>query len=296
MSWKQIKTLALVFLIVLDAALAGLVRFRYRQKNYYDGEIVRNVTALLNESEIYLDTNVLSEKIVSYPVLAGSATEESYRTALGLMAGAEVKDTERGMECAGKTGVYRLDTGRLFSYEAYGFVPVSESQTVPVADAEAIGAEAAARLSAFILADDRSDASSGGKYAMGFVCRDIAYSVAGGYYIATMAQTAGGLVTDAVLRIRFRDDAILSVDGNLLPFSPSRSLKPGGKDLLTVLLNEKAYWDAGEDKRIRLIDGVEYAYAIYYDMKDSFYLTPVCLLCYEDGSVAEYDMMTGERQ
>ncbi|MBQ0010866.1 MAG: hypothetical protein KBS76_07190, partial [Ruminococcus sp.] len=205
-------------------------------------------------------------------------------------------EPEKGLECSGKTGLYRLDAGHLFSYEAHGFSPAPESATVSVADGEKIGAEAAARLSSFVMAGDRADVSSGGKYAIGFSCREIAYSVSGGYYVATMDLMAGGLVTDAALSVRFREDAFLTVKGNLLLASPSRSLKPGGKDLLTILLNEKAYWDAGSEKQIRLIGSVEYAYAIYYDMKDSFYLIPVCRLCYEDGTVAEYDMMTGERQ
>lgn len=292
MSWKQIKTLALVFLLLLDAVLAGLVWSRYRQKNYYDGETVRNVSALLEKSAIYLDTSVLSEKIVSYPVLTGSASWADYREALGRMAGADVRETEKGLECAGKTGIYRLDTGHLFSYEAYGFVPAAEPYTVAVTDAETIGAEAAERLSAFLLTDDRTDV----RYAIRFSCREVAYSVSGGYYIATMILMAGGLPTDSVLRVCFGEDAFLSAEGNFLPFAPMRSLKPDAKDLPTILLQEKAYRDAEEEKRVRRIVGVEYAYAVYYDMKDSFYLTPVCRLCFEDGTAAEYDMMTGERQ
>ena len=77
MSWKQIKTFAIVMLCVMNAVFLFLIMQRHYRASYYDDDLVDSALLVFRESELYVDRSFLSEKVVSLPVYVGTTDSQT---------------------------------------------------------------------------------------------------------------------------------------------------------------------------------------------------------------------------
>ena len=68
MSWKNLKTLAIAILLVMDVFFLYSLIARERAARYYDSELIDAATKIFHESSLYVDKSFLTERIVSLPV------------------------------------------------------------------------------------------------------------------------------------------------------------------------------------------------------------------------------------
>ena len=106
MKWKNLKSFAIAVLLVLNAVFGVLVYIRYTDENYYDKELIENMTTLLSESDIALAGNALSDKIVKLNVLVGTVSAAKTAEALTLMSGAAPESESDALVCRAGNAVY----------------------------------------------------------------------------------------------------------------------------------------------------------------------------------------------
>ncbi len=116
MKWKNLKSFAIAVLLVLNVIFGILVYIRYTDENYYDKELIENMTTLLSESDIVLAGNALSDKIVKLNTLVGTVSAAKTADALALMSGASPESGGESLVCRSGNAVYSHDGKNTFSY------------------------------------------------------------------------------------------------------------------------------------------------------------------------------------
>lgn len=297
MKWKNLKSFAIAMLILLNTVAGILVYIRYTEENYYDRETIENMTALLDESDIVLAPQALSEKITRLYVLAGAYSEEKTAQALtGISGAAPVYDGEKYV-CHVGNSVYTHDGMREFSYMRTDIPAPDATGAVSPANAARESENARRAVKEFLHFGELFP--TGGKYKADLVCREILYSPSGGFFAARLYLEIAGAYTDNEIVAYLRGDTVIGISGKL-PFAfPSESIKAQETGILTALLSEKAFIDsqraAGTAKGILVLSHISYSYITWFDMKNTVYFTPVCELHYTNGDCSRYDMITGER-
>ena len=293
MKWKNLLNFAIAVLLLLNAVFGVFVYIRYMDENYYDKEIIENMTALLSRSDIVLEQKALSDKIAKLYTLRGTVSREKTAEALKYMSGTAAESDGDMLICRTENAVYTHDGIKAFSYRRSDIPEPDATGAVSVSNAERAGERAASAVWEFLSLGKLLSGS--GKYKCELICRDILYSPSGGFFAAKLTMRIGGLDTDNTLTVYIRDETPLFIEGDLLLAMPEQALAAEEIGVLTVLLDEKAYVDALPEKKTRILSRISYSYIIWFDMKDNFYFTPICELCYESGEISRYDMITGER-
>lgn len=293
MKWKNLKSFAIAVLLVLNVLFGILVYIRYTDENYYDKELTENMTALLSESDIVLAGNALSDKIVKLNALVGTVSAAKTADALTLISGASPESEGEALVCRAGNAVYSHDGKSAFSYKRSDISEPDATGAVSVANAEEEGRRAADAVWKFLSLDKIFTGE--GKYKSKLVCRDIRYSLSGGFFAAELALCMGGFETDNILTAYLRDGVPLMIEGSLPLSAPDGAMAVQEIGMLTVLLDEKAYVDTLPVKKKRILSQISYSYITWFDMNGKFYFTPICELRYESGELSRYDMITGER-
>lgn len=293
MKWKNLKSFAIAVLLVLNVVFGILVYIRYTDENYYDKELIENMTTLLSESDIVLAGNALSDKIVKLNALVGTVSAAKTADALALMSGTSPESGGDALVCRTGNAVYSHDGKNAFSYRRSDISEPDATGAVSVANAEEEGRRAADAVWKFLSLDKIFTGE--GKYKSKLICRDIRYSLSGGFFAAELALCIGGLETDNVLTAYLRDGVPLMIEGSLPLSVPESAMAVQEIGVLTVLLDEKAYVDTLPVKKTRILSQISYSYITWFDMNGKFYFTPICELRYESGELSRYDMITGER-
>ena len=66
MSWKNLKTFAIVVLLIMNVFFGTEVYRQYKRMNYYSEKEINSVTELLSESGIYVNEDILRAKSYRY--------------------------------------------------------------------------------------------------------------------------------------------------------------------------------------------------------------------------------------
>ena len=80
MSWKNLKILAIVILLVMDSFFLFSLIKRTRSARYYDGALIDSALSVFRESSFYVDRKFLSSRKASIPVYSGAVDEDSLST------------------------------------------------------------------------------------------------------------------------------------------------------------------------------------------------------------------------
>ncbi|MBQ8578994.1 MAG: hypothetical protein IJ449_13670 [Clostridia bacterium] len=90
MNWSRIRWLLIVCLLLLNGVLGALLYRQYRAENVVSRAALERTAALLAQSGVTLDVDIVPTAVIKDDVYSISMTEDDYRAALSRMAGSAV--------------------------------------------------------------------------------------------------------------------------------------------------------------------------------------------------------------
>lgn len=300
MSWKTLKTFAIVILLVIDSFFFMEIRGRVRAESHYDPSLIDSAVSVLHESELYVDRKFLAGKIVSLPVYAGESDAGTLADAF-LRAGYTGREEPLGTRYVGEDEEFFFGNDFSFFYftketEEKPSLLLRDGTYVRVGhDSMAENAERA--VYAFLRAHGIASKKRG---QYGYVFQTAEVYVSGGTFIVHVMQFLDGLAIADGAYFLVEGDRVMAADGMLSPAAPSSRLKAETLDLMDILFIEKTilderYRESGEVSRERrVLSSVTYFYEPYFGADGRFYLVPVCTLSYTDGKMSRYNLVSGK--
>ncbi len=301
MSWKNLKTFAIVVLLIMNVFFGTEVYRRYKKMNYYSEKEISSVTELLSESGISVGEDILRARKVSAPAYMRASEEAEFLSALRLFGNVS-RDGEK-YTVSGDCGKWNFGSDGSFEYRAADDAPmpvsVMESGTVSaVFMIDRYTEKLEAAMKSAICFDDINSlsANKGAKpshaelYRL-YTDRDT------GNYIAMFLQYTGRIQTSQAFYLLVNESGeVLSGEGSISLLLPDEKLKTDCVDLLTVLFDEKrwadVYLSSGTAGRLSLSE-LYYSYDIYRTGEGLEYYVPTVNLIYSDGTVHSYNMIDG---
>ncbi len=306
MSWKKLKTFAIVVLCLMNLGFLFLIMQRNYRATHYEEELIDSVTNIFRESALYVDRSFLSGKVVSLPVYVGQ-TEQKASSELPVVcaiekAGFELRKEPGGIRCENAVGefyfgddfgFYYMEKGRydrpseLLTTERYILL---KENTGSIADILHV-VDIFLRRYEFL-----SEENSQYGY-------EIAYSEvysSGVNYIVTLSQSINGVPVHEELCVMVSGGRVVSADGIFATESPVSREKAETVDIIDILFEEKAYLDAVYRENgsfaytPMVLSDISYSYAVYFDAAGSFYLVPLCEVQYVNGDVRTYNCVSGK--
>lgn len=306
MSWKKLKTFAIVILCVMNLSFLFLILQRNYRATHYEEDLIDSVISVFRESELYVDRSFLSEKVVSLPVYTGVAERESLSELAVVRAieeaGYEIREEPGGIRCENAVGefyfgddfgFYYIEKGRydrpsdLLATERYILLKENESnkeETLRVVDA-------------FL---EKYDFLSAQSARYGY---EIAYSAvysSGVNYIVTLSQSIDNIPVHEEICVMVSGGRVVGADGIFATGVPASREKAETVDIVDILFEEKAHLDAvyrangSFSYTPMVLSEISYSYAVYFDAAGSFYLVPLCEVRYANGDVRTYNCVSGK--
>ena len=311
MSWKNLKTFAIIVLIIMNIFFGIEVNRQYKRAHYYSESEIASVRALMSESGIYIEESYLRAKKVSLPAYKreykDGATKEAVREVFG---SAEADDGKYVAKTASGTYCFFGDGG--FEYRREGetemprqVIDSSRARQIFILDEYTEKLEAAMKKAMPIekinsLSQNRKAEKTDAKLYRLFVTDD-------GCYAAMFLQYIGGVQSsNAFYMLTDASGNIVSGEGNFSLLLPDEKLKADCADLLTVLFDEKRwadeYFSAQQQKdpaakKIQLtLSMLYYSYDAYRSADGTEFYVPVINLVYSDGTVNSYNLTDGMKK
>ena len=306
MSWKQIKTFAIVMLCVMNAVFLFLIMQRHYRASYYDDDLVDSALLVFRESELYVDRSFLSEKVVSLPVYVGTTDSQTLEDLAVVRAiakaGYELHREPGGIRCENAVGefyfgddfgFYYIEKGR---YDRPSDLLATERYILLKED----GADKLGALNVVASFLEKYDFLSAETVRYGY---EIAYSEvysSGVNYIVTLSQSIEGVPVCERICVMVSGGRVVSADGIFATEPPETKEKAEPVDLINILFEEKAYLDAlyreggSFSYTPMVLTDVSYSYAVYFDAAGSFYLVPLCEVGYANGETRTYNCVSGK--
>ena len=192
MSWKNLKTLAIVILFVIDVFFFMEIRGRVRAENHYAPSLIDSAVSVLHESELYVDRKFLAGKIVSLPVYAGESDAGTLADAF-LRAGCTEREEPLGTRYVGEDEEFFF--GNDFSF-FYFTKEVEEKPSVMLKDGAYVRVENDSRaedaehvVDAFLRAHGIMPKKRG---QFGYAIQTAEVYVSGGTFIVHVTQSLDG--------------------------------------------------------------------------------------------------------
>lgn len=301
MSWKNLKTFAIIVLLIMNVFFGTEVYRQYKRMNYYSEKEISSVTELLSESGIYVNEDILRAKKLSIPAYMRTSSDVELLSALRLFGNVSRSGEKYIVSNGYKTWSFGNDGSFEYRSAENVSMPVSliESGTVSAVfmiDEYTERLEAA--MNGIICFDNINalPANKGAKpshaelYRL-YTDRDT------GYYVAMFLQYTDKMQTSQAFYLLIDENGeVLSGEGSISLLLPNEKLKTDCVDLLTVFFDEKrwadAYFSSGKTGRL-LLSELYYSYDIYRLSDGSEYYVPTVNLIYSDGTVHSYNMIDG---
>ena len=123
MSWKHLKTLAIVILLMMDVIFVFNVAERKRAVAYYDDALIDSAITVLKESGLYVERSFLEEKKQNASVYVGKISADAFTPIMAAMAeqGYTAEEEPGGLSFAGEKGRFFFGNDFLFTYYETGF-------------------------------------------------------------------------------------------------------------------------------------------------------------------------------
>ncbi len=306
MSWKQLKSLAIAVLIVMDAVFLFLVLQRNYLATHYDRALADSAIEVYRQSELYVDRSILSDRIVSLPVYTG-ITESGRLRELPVVK----KITEMGYKLTDEPGGIRCENavGEFYFAEDFGFYYREKGRYDRPSDLLATERY-------ILLTEERGYKESALRVVQNFLEKynflsadgthygyDISYSdvySSGVNYIVTLSQSIEGIPVHGDICVMVSGGRVVSADGVFATEAPVNREKAETVDLLNIFFAEKAALDeayrAGGSFSYtpHVVSSVSYSYAVYFDAERNFYLVPLCEVKYVGGERRVYNCVSGK--
>jgi|GEM_PF-2146611 hypothetical protein len=302
MSWKNLKILAIVILLVMDSFFLFSLIKRTRSARYYDGALIDSALSVFRESSFYVDRKFLSSRKASIPVYSGAVDEDSLSTVSQTLSGAgySMKNEPGGTRFIGERGEFFLGNDFSFFYFENDRI---ERPSAILSDGGYLRQETGAgvgrfRQTAEAFLKDHTLVSS----AKGFgyeICYTDYYLSEDGCIVCVM-QELDGRDTENRIYLLIVEDRVVAADGSFAIAAPDSKLSAETVGLMDILFSEKNYFDeeykeSGEvSRKNRILSSVGYSYAVYFDADGRFYYVPICTVTYQNGESRAYNYVTGK--
>ncbi len=301
MSWKRLKTFAIAILLVMNAIFLFLILQRNYRATHYDRDLIDSAIAVFRKSELYVGRSILSEETVSLPVYTGIVENGTLREHTIIRAieseGFRVIDEPGGLRCKNAVGEFYFGNDFGFYYSELGRYDRPS--------------DLLATERYILLSSDHGAKESARNTVKNFLEKyrflsqeepesdyEIAYSKvysSGVNHIVTLSQRIDGVPIHGNISFLVSGGRVVSADGILVTRMPESRQRAETVDVLNILFAEKAYLDAREDIIApRIVSDVSYAYAVYFDADEKFYLIPLCKVSYVGGDVSVYNCVSGK--
>ena len=298
MSWKNLKILAIVILIVMDSFFLFSLVKRTRSARYYDDTLIDSVLSIFRESSFYVDRKFLSSRKMSIPVYTGVMEPDSLSTVSQTLsaAGYSVKNELGGIRFIGERGEFFIGNDFSFLYLENDRLEkpsaiLSEGQKED-ADIEHF------RQTVKTFLKDNALFSS--KKGFGYEICYTEYYLSADDCIVCVVQKLDDRDTENRIYLLISEDRIVAADGHFAIVAPDNKLSAETVGLMDILFSEKNYFDeeyreSGKVSReIRILSSVGYSYAVYFDADGRFYYVPICTVTYQNGESRTYNYVTGK--
>lgn len=304
MSWKNLKILAIIILIVMDSFfLINLVK-RTRSARYYDDALIDSAISVFKESSFYVDRKFLSDKKASIPVYTGEIEEDSLSTVSETLsdAGYSVRNDLSGTWFIGENDEYFIGNDFSFLYLENDMI---EKPSVILSESGYIRQEGEGGLEnirntaeTFLRECVLTSDAKRKKYRYGIAFTD--YYVSGNDCIVCVMQRLDGRDTGNRIYLLVSGDCVVAADGFFAVAVPDSKLSAETVGIMDILFSEKNYFDeeyresGAVSRENRILTSVEYSYEVYFDTDGRFYYVPICTVTYQNGESRSYNYVTGE--
>ena len=296
MHWKDLKTLAIAVLLIVDAAFIFFI-FKHRYTEiYYQKNLIDSSLSVFETSGLYVDRSFLTKKKERLPVYQGILYSDGLSETTKALSnrGYLRQIDEKGIHWIGAEDVYFFGYDFSFSYHAQEDAEMP-SQSLHTEEKflldEGDRKNACVRISSDFL---KALLPTNGKFEYDLGCNAV-YGI-GEEYIAVFSVYLENIKTENEIYCRISDEKVSAADGLLCTVLPSTRKKAENIGLCNILFQEKAYIDALDESEKKLsytLKDVSYSYGVYFD-GNVFYLIPLCRIAYEDGENRTYNFISGE--
>ena len=296
MHWKDLKSLAIAVLLIVDAVFIFVIfKHRYTEA-YYQKNLIDSSLSVFETSGLYVDRSFLTKKKERLPVYQGILYSDGLsETTEALSTRGYLREiNEKGIHLIGADDVYFFGYDFSFSYYTQENAEMP-SQTLLTEEKvlldEGERKNACIRVSSDFL---KSLLPENGKFEYALSCNAV-YSF-GDENIAVFSVYLENIKTENEIYCRISDEKVSAADGLLCTVLPTARKKAENIGLCNLLFEEKAYIDALDESERKLsytLKDVSYSYGVYFD-GNVFYLIPLCRITYEDGENRTYNFISGE--
>ena len=307
MSWKKLKTIAIVALCLMNAVFFFLVFQRNYRSTHYERNLINSVISVFRQSELYVDRLFLSEKVVSLPVYEGVTESAEMLSELPVVraiekAGYTIREAPGGIRCENAVGEFYFSDDFGFYYSEKGRFDrpsdlLATERYILLREDGSNKAEALRVVDSFLkkyefLSDEHS------RYGYEVAYAEV-YS-SGINYIVTLAQSIDGVPIHEKICVMVSGGRVVGADGIFVTEAPHSREKAETVDLVDILFEEKAYLDevyranGSFSYTPMVLSEISYSYAVYFDASGSFYLVPLCEVRYVNGDVRTYNCISGK--
>ncbi|MBR5188213.1 MAG: hypothetical protein IKW18_07070 [Clostridia bacterium] len=296
MHWKDLKTLAIAVLLIVDAVFIFVILKHRHTEIYYPKNLIDSSISVFETSGLYVDRSFLTKKKERLPVYQGVLYSDGLSKAAKSLSqqGYLRQIDEKGIHLIGAEDAYFFGYDFSFSYHTQEDAE-KPSQSLHTEDnvllEEGERKSACVRISADFL---KALLPDNGKFEYDLGCNAV-YGI-GEEYIAVFSVYLENIKTENEIYCRISNEKVSAADGLLCTVLPSARKKAENIGLCNLLFEEKAYIDAldeSERKLSYILKDVSYSYGVYFD-GNVFYLIPLCRITYEDGENRTYNFISGE--
>ena len=298
MKSRNLKIIAIVFILIIDIVFAVLISNRINYEQYYNSEDLNKLYSLLEESHIVLNNGLMSNKKVKINAYACrndiNALEEivkrNYKYSNLVKSNNELSfDYENGnMMFTTESYIKYLDNDYLEESIEY-LIQVNDISSELI---NSLTKKVKDFLSYTKLQKDRLNRNT---EKCEIVMKSLNKTRRGNYYL-TFSQYFGTHEITSTLSVIISNDTIVKIQGDMFVLFPVEQLKTENASLIDILLSEKRYFDNQFEQKTMTLYSIDYLYEFCYDGYSKYYLIPICNLTYTDGEVRQYDYVTGYNQ
>ena len=302
MSWKNLKILAIVILIVMDSFFLFSLIKRTRSAWYYDAALIDSAISVFRESSFYVDRKFLSAKKASIPVYTGTV-EKDFLSAVSQTlseAGYSVKTELGGTRFVGARGEFFLGNDFSFFYFENDRI---EKPSAILSEGGYLRQEAGVGVERFRQTAEtflKDNALFSSKKGLGYeICYTDYYLSEDGCIVCVMQKLDGRDTENRIYQLII-EDRVVAADGSFAMADPDSKLSAETVGLMDILFSEKNYFDeeykesGAVSRENRILSSVNYSYAVYFDADGRFYYVPICTVTYQNGESRAYNYVTGK--
>lgn len=302
MSWKNLKILAIVILIVMDSFFLFSLMKRNRAARYYDDALIDSAISVFKESSFYVDRRFLSVRRESVPIYTGVAGTDSLPAVRAALteAGYSVENEPGGTWFIGENGEFFIGNDFSFLYLENDRI---EKPSAILAEGSYIRREEESGLdrireTAEAFLKENAFISNGKKFGYEICFTD--YYLSGSDCIVCVMQRLDDRDTENRIYLLVSEDRVVAADGFFATAVPERRLSAETVGIMDILFSEKNYFDeayrasGAVSRQNKILSSVDYFYSVYFDADGRFYYVPICAVTYQDGESRAYNYVTGE--